>query len=172
MEQCAYTSGLCYLFARVAHGLMGGTPSVLWTTEPAVLDRHDWPADEPLELHAFLLLDNGLALDAEGVRSVEEMCKAFGLRSVRHHRIESVPASTLGSGVDPGAQKRLETRLKALGWHRGPPAATGALGAPGVYAAAHAQLDAWWPRWKAAGEIPADPPPFLPSKPTKRLLKP
>lgn len=159
VEQCAYTSGLCYLFARTAHRVVGGVPSVLWTTEPKVLARHDQPDGVPLELHAFLTLEDGNVLDAEGVRTLDQMCRAFGLRSMRHRRVETMDISRWETESDSSLSHRLEARLRELGWGQSLPLATGALEAPGAYARARAQLDQWWPQWQAHGTLPIDSPP-------------
>lgn len=119
-EQYAFTDGLCHLFAMAAHPKLGGQPTILNSTDPRHLKTHDWPEDEPLHLHAFLLMPDGSAVDGEGRRSVEEMARSFGIKE--DYSYELIPDPTWSLCVSAKGDRGqawlavIAARLDEQGW--------------------------------------------------------
>lgn len=170
VEQLAYTDGACHLFVRALARLVPGRHVVLCCTDPAVLDRHDWPRDEPIELHECLLLEDGRLADAEGVRPLAAMARGFGAAPATVDRhVFMRPAAPEGPLAPAQARMidKIERRLRDLGWARALPEATDALADPADFARARRQLQQWWPQWERDGSLPENPP-APPGRPRSR----
>lgn len=160
-EQLVYTNGCCGVFVMAARRLMGGVPTVLVATDPRQLKRHDHPPDEPLDVHVFLQLPDGTAVDAEGRRSKERMARSFGVKSGYAHRFDPDPDGKIWNW-GPNAKRKAEMepyvealyrRLVNLGW--GPnalPSAEDRLATKSSYRAAQAESEIQWPLWEARVE--------------------
>ena len=132
VSQLDYTDGLCAPFALAAQSLVGGKLALLFSDAPALLRRHDHPAGTEMELHAFVLLDDGWALDAEGRRPVAEMAKSFGVKAGDTYRVETdVEPARLRRGFQPGiSEMHAATATRMMqehGWEQDLPRATGEL---------------------------------------------
>jgi len=134
LSQLDYTDGLCAPFALAARDLLGGEIRLLHATDPRQLRQHDWPAGMLLCLHAFLQLEDGSVVDAEGRRDFEEMRRSFGIRRGWSFQVEGDPD---GSRIAREFSRSLtEDKLDAArsimlehGWEKGAPAANGELAA-------------------------------------------
>lgn len=134
ISQLDYTDGLCAPFALAARDLLGGEIHLLYATDPRHLRQHDWPPGMPLCLHAFLALEDGTVVDAEGLRDPEEMRRSFGVRRGWSYEVFRDPQgerlarefSRSLSGAQVDAARSI---LVAHGWERGAPRATGELAA-------------------------------------------
>jgi hypothetical protein len=161
VEQYAYTSGACSEFVVAAQRVVGGVPTILVATEPQQLQAHGHPEDEPLELHIFLTLPDGSAVDAEGLRSRTALAEDFGvLPEWDYGTVEDADPQAF-SKTDPALVDRIEARLRALGWGEGvvPVADHRLSGNPVAYAWASVHGAPWWPQWRQSGQLPpADPP--------------
>jgi hypothetical protein len=123
-EQYGFTSGLCHVFAKAAHELLGGQPTILNATDPRQLAEHDWPVGEPLHLHNFLLFPDGTAVDGEGRRPLEDLLKGFGVR--RGYRHELIPDPSWAHILPPAPADKtdarrawvacLKARIQEQGW--------------------------------------------------------
>ena len=78
-DQLRYTSGDCAPFALAARSVFGGRIALLWASDQRTFEVHDWPPAVPLCLHAYLRMDDGRVLDAEGLREESGMLRGFGL---------------------------------------------------------------------------------------------
>ena len=164
-EQYGYTNGGCAIFVAAAHRVVGGTPTVLRTTDPRHLEAHGWPQDEPLDLHIFLTLPDGSVVDAEGRRTLAQLKRDFGVRAgYTHEVLDNVPLSALGT-PGPALVGALEQRLRELGWTAaGVPEADRGLNRRGVFAQAADAFQSWWPIWctqimfDGTGQAPKDNP--------------
>jgi hypothetical protein len=121
-EQFAFTSGLCRAFAEAAQSIVGGTPTVLISTDARVAARHDHPEDVPLDLHVFLTQADGTVVDAEGRRSLNELLTGFGIHQGYAYTVTLDPEWTLSHecfGHDTPEHPwclAISERLNELGW--------------------------------------------------------
>lgn len=129
LAQYDYTAGGCATFARAAIDLLGGRPALLFAVEPEQFEEHDHPRDLPLCIHAFVLTEDGLAVDAEGIRPVRDLARGFGVREGWRYRIEEGEAALAGEFPDRHPEREAVARalIEESGWRGGVPAADESL---------------------------------------------
>lgn len=155
VEQYVYTNGACQVFLAAAGRVVGGRATTLTATDPRQLAQHDWPSDEPLDLHIYLTLEDGRVLDAEGVREQAELERGFGVRRGYRRQVHSdCDPHRLGQ-PDPALVDALARRLQDLGWGPGAvPSFEGVLQGKKTLAVLDADAREWWPRWQSNGTLP------------------
>lgn len=91
IHQFAGTNGHCHLWALAIRELYPEARIVaLYAKDPRTFKAHDWPEEEPLELHQFAILPDGRAVDAQGIHADEEMVRKFGMKRGYRYEIADV----------------------------------------------------------------------------------
>ncbi len=156
VEQLVFTNGACDIFLAAVEQLVPGKCMVLRATDPRHLRLHDWPEDEPLELHVFLQLPSGDVLDAEGTRSLDALLKGFGVRQGWKYQIGSTGVKE-AQRAPPLLVERLKHRLEELGW--GPehlPVAQNLFEDKQVFQRVCTETQAWWNQWTAEAPLASE----------------
>lgn len=95
LQQYAGTNGLCHIWAvAIRETLQSGRVVALMAKDKRTFEAHDWPEGEPLELHRFVLLPDGAAVDAQGTHEMDEMLAKFGISHGVRHSIDEVPPAS------------------------------------------------------------------------------
>lgn len=112
--QYAFTDGACNVFAAalLTHPAGAGSRafSLVVTDEKRNRDL-DQPADFAEDLHTVLQDDRGLLIDAEGARTIEDLCRAFDVRPRKSRLVE-----TKLPEAPPKYVEAIHALLDAFGW--------------------------------------------------------
>lgn len=113
-DQLRYTDGGCDAFARALAGMRPDLRVVCLVVEdPRYAEVHDAPSDMSMEAHVFCLDPDGMAVDAEGRRTVRELARSFGVKRGYRHRITEHPT---GRETDPAIEEGVVELLEDFGW--------------------------------------------------------
>lgn len=125
---------------------------MLASTDARHLEIHDCPGDLPLELHVYLILEDGRVLDAEGVRTQQQMLRSFGIRRGWTHEIhQDVGLHCMGKPRQDLVDA-LAMRLEDPGWSPGKAPEAGK--ARRSWRSIDKRADKRWPRRDAGRELP------------------
>jgi hypothetical protein len=117
-EQLTYTDGHCETFSVALLERYGPALRAveLIVTDPRYAERLDYPADSSIAVHVFCLDSAGMAIDAEGRRTVKELMKGFGIGAgYRHEIADKLPAAEQSDG-EWDALTHARALLDSHGW--------------------------------------------------------
>lgn len=134
-QRLASTDGCCHLWAvAIKEALPEGRIVSLLAKDPRTFEKWDWPEDARLELHHFVLMPDGRAVDGEGAQDLAVLLRKFGIKRGYAYSIEDYPAERqdldwLDNEKPEWAAyiRKARDLLLSLGWNDGPPEYDGEL---------------------------------------------
>lgn len=136
IQRYGATNGYCHLWAvAIKEVIPEGRIMTLLAKDARTFRKWDWPENERLELHQFVLLPDGRAVDGEGVHDLDAMLDKFGIKRGYAYEIQNYPAEKqdlafldVEKPAWAEAIRLYRDVLLSLGWADGAPDYDGELG--------------------------------------------